>query len=276
MSKEHITQPLKYPGGKHYLASKIVAIAESVPHLAYVEPFAGGLSVLLAKDPEGVSEVVNDLDGQLMDFWQTLIDPKKFKRFRRWAEVTPFSESLWKQSTRSTNANHPDQAIRAWWFFIRCRFSMAGRKKDFAVLSRTRVRRGMNEQVSAWLTAVEGLPAVHERLKRVVALNRPAIDVIKSQDGKQTLFYCDSPYVHGTRASTTEYGEFEMTDDQHQELVDTFLGIKGRAIVSGYAHKIYNVLHRKHGWKKRTFNLPNNAAGGAEKRRMTEVVWTNF
>ena len=30
------------------------------------------------------------------------------------------------------------------------------------------------------------------------------------------------------------------------------------------------------GWSRHTFDLPNNAAGGEEKRRMTEVVWCNF
>lgn len=40
------TSPLKWHGGKHYLAARIVALMP--PHTHYVEPFAGGLSVLLA------------------------------------------------------------------------------------------------------------------------------------------------------------------------------------------------------------------------------------
>ena len=57
-------------------------------------------------------------------------------------------------------------------FFVRCRQSLAGRMKSFATLSRTRTRRGMNEQASAWLTAIEGLPAVrYARLSRVAILN---------------------------------------------------------------------------------------------------------
>src|SRR5215213_9321604 len=71
-----IAGPLKWHGGKAYLASKIVAMMPS--HLHYVEPFAGGLSVLLAKDPEGVSEVVNDLNGGLSNFWHVLRDDARF------------------------------------------------------------------------------------------------------------------------------------------------------------------------------------------------------
>ena len=67
---------------------------------------------------------------------------------------------------------------RAVNFFIRCRQSRAGCFKDFATLSRTRTRRGMNEQASAWLTVIDGLPEVHARLKRVVILNHDALDVI--------------------------------------------------------------------------------------------------
>ena len=38
------------------------------------------------------------------------------------------------------------------------------------------------------------MPAVHARLKRVVVLNRDALDVIRTQDGPGTLFYLDPPY----------------------------------------------------------------------------------
>jgi D12 class N6 adenine-specific DNA methyltransferase len=58
-ARDRISPPLKWHGGKWYLAPKIVALMPA--HVHYVEPFAGGLSVLLAKDPAGVSEVVNDI-----------------------------------------------------------------------------------------------------------------------------------------------------------------------------------------------------------------------
>ena len=70
--------PLKTHGGKHYLAQKIIALMPA--HTHFVEPYAGGLAVLLAKDPEGVSEVVNDLDGNITNFWQVLLPRRSHLR----------------------------------------------------------------------------------------------------------------------------------------------------------------------------------------------------
>jgi hypothetical protein len=44
-----LPSPLKWHGGKHYLAKKIIGLMP--PHLHYVEPFAGSLAVLLERDP---------------------------------------------------------------------------------------------------------------------------------------------------------------------------------------------------------------------------------
>ena len=44
-----VIQPLKWWGGKHYLAKKFIDLMPC--HLHYVEPYAGGLAVLLEKNP---------------------------------------------------------------------------------------------------------------------------------------------------------------------------------------------------------------------------------
>ncbi len=54
--------PFAYYGGKTSVAERIVDLLP--PHRHYVEPFAGGLSVLLAK-PRAQFETVNDLDEDL-------------------------------------------------------------------------------------------------------------------------------------------------------------------------------------------------------------------
>jgi DNA adenine methylase len=262
------TPPLKTHGGKHYLASRIVALMP--PHKHYAEPFAGGLSVLLAKDPEGVSEVVNDIDGRLTNFWRVLQGEETFARFRRTLEAMPFSEVEWRDAAQWQGGDPVEDAVR---FLVHCRQSLAGRMDGFAPLSRTRTRRGMNEQASAWITAVDGLLVVHARLRRVVILNHDALDVIRQEDGPDTLFYLDPPYLPETRTATEVYA-YDMTADQHRELLEVVCWCKGRVMLSGYPSEMYD--RRLRGWTRHTFVLPNQAAGGRRKRRMTEVVWCNF
>ena len=262
--------PLKWHGGKWYLAGKLHHLAMAHTHRTH--SFAGGLGEFWNWPHEEVSEVVNDIDGDLTNFWRVLQDVTTFNRFMRIAQAIPFSQVEWEDSL--IPADEPVQ--RAVKFFVRCRQSMSGRKQEFAPLSKTRVRRAMNEQASAWLSAVDGLPMVHHRLKRVVILNMPAIDVIQSQDGRTTLHYVDAPYVLDTRVTVGEYGPFEMTDDQHRELIRVLLSCEGKVMVSMYHHPIYDVLHLEHGWQVHEFDLPNNASAADVKERKIECVWCNF
>ncbi|MBY0522773.1 MAG: DNA adenine methylase [Gemmataceae bacterium] len=131
----------------------------------------------------------------------------------------------------------------------------------------------MNEQASAWLTAVEGLPAVHERLKRVVIVGpKDAKEVIQQQDGPNTCFYLDPPYLNETRTAPQVYSH-EMTRDQHAELLDVVKAVKGKVMLSGYDSSLYQ--EKLAGWNRHAFELPNNAASGESKRKMTECVWCN-
>jgi DNA adenine methylase len=272
-----MNSPLKSHGGKHYLAREIVSLMP--PHTHYVEPYFGGGAVLFASNPEGVSEVANDLNGDLMNFWRVLQDRKSFIELSRRIASVPFSEVEWQEARnilaqpaeKPTRAEQIDRAVR---FFILCRQSMSGRCQEFTPLSRNRTRRGMNEQVSAWINAIDSLPAVHARLRRVVVLNRPAVEVIRTQDGPNTLFYLDPPYLPEVRAAQGVFGKYEMTPDQHQELLDVVGSVQGMVMLSGYRNKLYET--RLANWSRHTFNLPNNAAGDVLKRRMTEVVWCNF
>lgn len=263
---KRIPSPLKWHGGKSYLADRIVALMP--PHTHYIEPFAGGLSVLLTKNPEGVSEVVNDLNGELTNFWRVLQKPEDFAAFGRRLDAMPFSQAEWAEA-KSPGGSRIDDAVS---FFVRCRQSLAGRMDTFAPLSKSRTRRGMNEQASAWLSAVEGLPGVHVRLKRVVVLCDSATAVMRREDSERTLFYCDPPYLSAARASPDVYSH-EMTEADHVEFLQTAKTMSGCVMISGYDSELYSDMLA--GWTKHTFDLPNNAAGGKAKRRMVECLWVN-
>lgn len=271
--------PIKWHGGKHYLAPQLWEIAKRVPHVHRVETHGGGLAFTLASEPEGYSEVVNDVHGPLTNFWRVIQCPASFVMFAEAVSKTPCCERFYEESAKRLEqpCERPDTkcVACALHFFICCRQSRAATFKGFATLAKTRTRRGMNELPSAWWTSIDGMPQVYHRLRRVVVLNRDAIECIRTQDGEETLFYADPPYFPESRATPNVY-RHEMTAAQHTDLLTTLGGIKGKFMLSGYRNPIYDDAAEYHGWKRHEFELPNNAAGGDTKRRMIECVWTNF
>lgn len=282
-----LTPPLKWHGGKHYLAKQIIRLMP--PHVHYVEPFGGGLAVLLARDPDdqslwlpphkGVSEVVNDRHGQLMNFWRVLQTPETFVRFRRQVEAIPLARPAWEAArdyfARTGDADAADNApvAQAVAFFIHCRQSRSGAMQSFTPLTRSRTRRQMNGNVSEWLGAVEGLADVHARLRRVVIENMLALDLIRREDVPGTLFYCDPPYLHSTRSATEVYAH-EMSELDHQALLSALTQCRGKVMLSGYPSTLYDRTLAC--WNRHTFDLPNHASGAKAKERETEVLWCNF
>lgn len=267
------SNPLKWHGGKTYLAECI--ITEMPPHTHYVEPFFGGGAVLFAKPYEGVSEVVNDIDGELTNFWRVLRDPS-FDLFQRWIESMPMSEVEWKAAAHPARLRCGDcDPYAAMCFFVKYRQSRQGLGKCFATLSRNRTRRGMNEQASSWLSAVEGLPEAHERLKRVAILNHDAVKVIEQQDGDATLFYCDPPYLHETRSAKSAYAH-EMSADDHQRLLATLANIKGKFILSGYESLVYDDYATAYNWRRVDIETDNKSSSAEVKEMKTECLWMNY
>ncbi len=264
-----LVPPLKWHGGKQYLAQRIIALMPQ--HIHYVEPYFGGGQVLLKKNPVGISEVANDIYGVLMNFWRVLQNEILFPQLLRRLEAVPFSRPEFDDA--QAGLEHTDPIHRAVALFIRCRQSLAGRMQGFTGVTRTRTRRKMNNEVSAWLTTIEGLPAIHSRLKRILILNEPALEVIRKHDGPSTLFYLDPPYLPEARTAPSVYVH-EMSLADHQQLLETIKSVKGKVILSSYPSRAYD--EALNGWSREVFDVANHASGSKRKGRETEVVWMNY
>lgn len=269
-----LTPPVKWHGGKTYLADRIIGLMPKHHH--YVEPFFGGGAVLLGKNPEGVSEVVSDQNGDLINLFRVLQREKSFERFRRRVAAIPFSRVEWEDARRNLREQpEANKVARAAWFFVLNRMSLAGRMDAFTGITKTRTRGGMNAEVNAWRGSVDGLAAVHERLSRVLVENRPAVEVMRGHDVEGCVMYCDPPYPAGTRKSPAVYGEYEMTDADHREFLKVAKSLKlAKVLISGYPCDLYDKALK--GWERHEFAVANHAAGGKSKERKTEVVWANF
>jgi DNA adenine methylase len=128
----------------------------------------------------------------------------------------------------------------------------------------------MSGVVSRWLGSVEALPEIAQRLLRVQIENRPAEDVIRLYDSKDTLFYCDPPYPHESRTDAKAYG-FEMTDEEHKKLAGLLHSVRGKAAISGYRCELMDILYKD--WLR--FEAPEKTCHSVKKAR-AERLWTNY
>ncbi len=265
-----LKSPLKWWGGKTQLAPWIV---EQFPaHTHYVELFGGSLAVLFAK-PLGASELVNDLNRGLSNFWRVLQRDGDFEQFRRRVEAAPFSRVEWDESHEPAT-DHIDAAVR---FFVRMRQSRSGAGGCFASITRTRTRRGVNDNASAWLSAVDGLDAIYHRLRGVVVEDTDAVALIPREDTPGTLFYADPPYYPSSRSSPDVYA-CEMSEAHHERLLWALRSAVGRVVLSGYDCEQYADILT--GWRKLTREVAKHGAsvpkGETSKTRAVECLWLNY
>ena len=86
------------------------------------------------------------------------------------AQAIPLARPEWEAAHGHTPTGE-DPVADALAFFVDCRQSRSGLMKGFTPVTRSRTRREMNGNVSEWLSAVDGLPDVHARLRRVSSRN---------------------------------------------------------------------------------------------------------
>lgn len=255
-------------GGKFNHLSWLLPLLPKCHH--YCEPFAGSGAVLLNRESSPV-ETYNDIDGEVVNFFRVLRD--QTNHLIKSIAFTPFSREEFYLSL----SNHSDglsDLERARRFYVRARQARTGLAQT-ASLGRwanckNTSRAGMSGVVSRWLGSVEDLPEIALRLLRVQIENRPALDVIRLYDDRDTLFYCDPPYVHITRGDSKAYA-FEMDEDAHGELAAALIQCKGKAAISGYRCKLMDELYK--GWK-RYDALPKKCHSVKELRQ--EAVWMNY
>ncbi len=250
-----LRSPIMWYGGKGKMVAKLLPLIP--PHRTYVEVFGGGASLLFAKEPSPV-EVYNDLEGSLVDFFRVLRDPEKFARFYHLVAFTPYSREEFN-FCRETWRECEDEVERAYRWYVVARMSFSGafaRSWSFAV---TWSHRGMAGTASRWLSTLEMLPAIHERLMRVQIEHQDFRTLIPTYDTPETVHYCDPPYVPDTRSELGTYS-CEMTLDDHRELVDLLLGVKGMVVLSGYRHEVYRPLEDA-GWRRLDFPTACMATG---------------
>lgn len=264
-----VTKPaLRYHGAKFRLAPWV--ISHFPQHRCYVEPFGGAAGVLLRKEPS-YSEVYNDLDEDIVNYFRVLRDPAQSARLIEICQLTPYSRTEFKLAY----ADQPECPIeKARLTVVRATMGFGSAGATFGDTGfRSDTKREYGNPIHVWNKYPAAIAELNARLSNVLIENKPAISVMANHDAPTTLHYIDPPYVPQTRErfSRMRYYRHEMTIDDHETLLEFIKTLKGYVVISGYESDLYSSILT--GWSVKSKS--SRASGNTGSKMRTECLWIN-
>jgi len=287
MSSGGLGAPVQWYGGKGTMTPKLM---RHVPlgGRPYCEPYMGAASLFFARPPAPV-EVLNDLDGELVNFFRCLQNPDTFGPLKHRLLYTLYSRAEFCRALEILkDRSITDPVQRAWAFFVARNQGVSSVCRTPGNWARSFVSSGgIAHRVNNWIMRLTMLDDWHKRLLVVQIDNRDAIEVIRYWDSPEAVFYVDPPYHQETRSKQHQivYG-IETDHLHHVQLVRTLLDCRGAVVLSCYNHPVYAPLMEA-GWKRTEYKTACHAAcrwrgsglqgQGAALRKVprTEIVLAN-
>lgn len=257
--------PFAYYGGKTGIAGRIVQMMP--PHRNYIEPFAGSLAVLFAKTPV-TNEIVNDIDGAITTFFRVLRDtPDALERVCR---LTPYARD--EYAAAAVPADTDLEVARRFWVRVNQSFAKtAGATTGWSVTT------ARTQSAPASVQGrIDRFHACAQRLARVAIENCEAADLVRRLADRDTVVYCDPPYLSSTRRTCAhDYRHDLGSVEAHENLADALHATDATVLLSGYRSDLYDRLYRD--WLRVDISVHVNSAKSVARgrRRTTECVWSN-
>ncbi len=207
---------IPWPGGKRRLLKHLYP--HFPQHECYVEAFAGGAAALLLRPHPASTEVLNDVNGELVNLYRVIrhhLD--EFIRMFRWSLVSR-QMFEWAQLERPETLTDIQRAAR-FYYLQKLAFGGKVQGQSFGYVTSGAPRLNL-------LRIEEELSAVHLRLANVIVEHLPWSDCVTRYDRLTTFFYFDPPYWQ-----TEGYG-VAFGFEQYQQLATTMRSMQGKALLS--------------------------------------------
>lgn len=255
---------LQYHGGKHKIADWI--ISKMPEHKCYVEPFGGGASVLLKKNPV-ITEVYNDLDKEVYNVFRVIRD--NYDELVRRVSMTLYSREDFYLSFEKTN--DPIESARRFLVQSRMSLSTANRQKLTGTFRTTVNADDYHSNPLTLYNVTETIFLARQRLSRVIIENTDAFMMFKSYNLPETLWFLDPPYLKQkiTHKSIKHGYSHNLTDHDHEMLCKVIRTLKGKVIICNYDNEIYNEILAD--WHTDTCRGFTNSS-----RKTVEKIWMNY
>jgi len=202
--------PLRYPGGKAFLASEFERIVGAIGLInpVYVEPYAGGagaaLSLLFFGKVERI--VINDLDKSIYAFWKSVTEQSE--RFARKIYGNSVTVAEWEKQKQIYSDKNADTFEKGFATFFLNRTNRSGVMNAGPI--------GGKEQTGSYkIDARYNKKDLAARIRkigryknRIEVFNEEGIKLTKRYlDQKNTFIYLDPYFNKGAMLYLNHYGE---------------------------------------------------------------------
>lgn len=251
--------PIKWFGGKSRLAEEIVS--RFPPHTCYVEVFGGAAWVLFAK-PQNTSksEIYNDLNGDLINFFQVLRD--NFSEFYERAQwLLPDRDTFFRARDEPRDALPPVERALRFYALVQHSFNINLREWKPKLSTRPAA------------VSLERLQAASKRLQKVWIERLDFEQLVRKFDAPDTFFYCDPPYGP-LQAQTSVYG---WPDEEHVRFKRVMSACRGRYLISYPDTTFFRELWSDHLMETVPYHYSSFVAGPTGGQRdTTELLISNY
>lgn len=194
----------------------------------YCEVFGGGAALLLNKPPSRV-EVLNDIDGSLVNLFMVVRD--RAREFEAGLRNLPYSRELyetWRKPFLQGKTDEPADAVeRAVRFYYVVRSAFFSHPEKGWRFERYGSRAGKARQHTATLwSALTHLDEIATRLRYVYIDHVDFRRCIRNWDSPHTFFYLDPPYL----AATPYLHDFTAKD--HEYLTEILRHTQGKWLLT--------------------------------------------
>jgi DNA adenine methylase len=264
LAKLKMKTPITYYGGKQGMLKHIRPLIPE--HDLYCEPFAGGAAVFFDKPPAKVN-VINDLNGELINFYRTVVtDPDAL---RNEAGKTLHSRNQYEHALYIYR--HPGyfgNVQRAWAVFMLSKSGFSGQLGGSFGFDKSECRQPRKICLAKEIFTDD----LKKLLEQSTIECDDAFRIIRRYDCPRAFHFMDPPYVG------SDMGHYSgMFNEQNlKDLLDLCVTLEGRFMLTMYPHGKIKEYAEQNGWVIHKADRQVSACKTEYRRRQEEWMICNY
>ena len=254
------TNPIiPWMGGKRRLASQLIPLFPK--HSCYVELFCGGAALYFLRDEPAKVEVINDLDGELINLYRVVQNHlEEFVKQFKWA-LTSRQMFKWLKEAYVDGLTDIQRAAR-FYYLQQHAFGAKRYGQSFGTAT--------TAKAPNLLRIEETLSEAYIRLAGTFIENLSWIDCFKRYDRPHSFFYADPPYWKLTGYNV----EFGL--DQYELLAEAMRNAQGKIMVSLNDHEEMREVFKDFTIKSLNIKYSVGAPDKSRSKNSSEIVIMNY